>query len=200
MISGKCIVNVEKVMSPSHISTTPTSAIAVDYRRPSAPDGHRLWEIASDSKVLDVTSSYAYVLWCNDFAATSIVAEIDSRPIGFVTGYRRPEDPTVLMVWQVAVDHDARGRGVAAGMLHRLFDRCAHDDGVVALHTTISPDNQASRRLFASVAAARGLQFRREKFFAAELFPDSHESEDLYRLRPPATSPTDPQPTPPNVR
>ncbi|MDX5310866.1 MAG: GNAT family N-acetyltransferase, partial [Rhodococcus sp. (in: high G+C Gram-positive bacteria)] len=83
-----------------------------------------MWQIARDSKVLDVNSSYAYVLWCRDFAATSVVATAgDHEAVGFVSGYRRPEAPDTLFVWQVAVDQDQRGRGVAGRMLDSLWDR-----------------------------------------------------------------------------
>ncbi|MBD1321647.1 diaminobutyrate acetyltransferase [Gordonia hankookensis] len=170
-------------MSPSQTRTAPTTALAVDYRQPTADDGMRLWEIASDSKVLDVNSSYAYVLWCHDFATTSIVAEVDGHPVGFVTGYRRQTDPSTIMVWQVAVDDNYRGHGIAGTMLHRLLDRTQRS-GVVAMHTTISPDNAASQRLFESVADARGLRFERRDLFAAEQFPGAHEPEDLYILEP----------------
>ncbi|ASR03790.1 diaminobutyrate acetyltransferase [Gordonia rubripertincta] len=170
-------------MSPSQTRTAPTTVLTVDYRTPTVADGTRLWEIASDSKVLDVNSSYSYVLWCHDFADTSIVAEVDGRPVGFVTGYRRQSDPSTLMVWQVAVDDSMRGHGVAASMLHHLFDR-ANRHGMVAMHTTISPDNIPSQRLFESVAKARGLRFERRDLFAANTFPDSHEPEDLYMLEP----------------
>ncbi|MDL9939007.1 diaminobutyrate acetyltransferase [Gordonia sp. ABSL1-1] len=170
-------------MSPFQTRTAPTTAIHVDYRSPTTDDGIRLWEIASDSKVLDVNSSYSYVLWCHDFASTSIVAEVDSRTVGFVTGYRRPDDPAILMVWQVAVDDTYRGHRIAATMLHRLLDRTAHD-GVIAMNTTISPDNVASQRLFESVATARGLRFTRRDLFPADAFPDAHQPEDLYLLEP----------------
>jgi len=183
MTSTTRIVNVERVMSPSQTRTAPTTALAVDFRAPTVDDGTRLWEIASDSQVLDVNSSYSYVLWCHDFAETSIVAEVDGRTVGFVTGYRRQSDPSTLMVWQVAVDDDYRGHGIAATMLHRLFDRTSRR-GVVALHTTISPDNAASQRLFGSVASARGLRFERRDLFGANAFPDAHEPEDLYMLEP----------------
>ncbi|WP_232719047.1 diaminobutyrate acetyltransferase [Gordonia metallireducens] len=170
-------------MSPSQTRTAPTTVLTVDYRMPTVADGTRLWEIASDSKVLDVNSSYSYVLWCHDFAETSIVAEVDGRPVGFVTGYRRQSDPSTLMVWQVAVDDSMRGHGVAGSMLHHLFDR-VNRHGMVAMHTTISPDNIPSQRLFESVAKARGLRFERRDLFAANTFPDSHEPEDLYMLEP----------------
>ncbi len=183
MTSPTRVVNVECVMSPSQTRTAPTTTLAVDYRTPTVDDGTRLWEIASDSKVLDVNSSYSYVLWCHDFAATSIVAEVDGRAVGFVTGYRRQSDPSTLMVWQVAVDDEVRGHGIAATMLHELFDR-ANRQGMVAMHTTISPDNIPSQRLFGSVAKARGLRFERRDLFPANAFPDSHEPEDLYMLEP----------------
>ena len=155
----------------------------VAYRRPRDTDGLRMWEIARDSQVLDVNSSYAYVLWAAEFTDTSIIAEVDGRPVGFVTGYRRPSADDALMVWQVAVDSDQRGKNIARTMLCTLFDRCA-PSGVTAIHTTISPDNTASQRLFAGAARELGLGFRRDPFFEAELFGPSHEPEDLYRLSP----------------
>ncbi|MCK0440304.1 diaminobutyrate acetyltransferase [Gordonia alkaliphila] len=153
----------------------------VKFRKPVVDDGIRLWEIARDTHVLDVNSSYAYVLWCHDFAETSIVAESAGNPVGFVTGYRRPDQPNVLMVWQVAVDADQRGAGIAARMLTDLFTR-AQTAGVTCLHTTISPDNVGSQRLFAAAAEQLGLDIRSESLFDADVFPDAHQPEDLYIL------------------
>ena len=141
---------------------------------------HRL---AGDTGVLDVNSVYAYVLWCHDFPSTSVVAEVDGELAGFVTGYRRPAAPSVLMVWQVAVDDRLRGRGVAARMLNHLLDGVA-PGGASRLHTTISPDNTASQALFAAVAKQRGLTLSRRPLFAATDLGDGHEPEDLYILEP----------------
>ncbi len=170
-------------MNPDNSAIQTNERAGVAYRRPRATDGLRMWEIARDSQVLDVNSSYAYVLWAVDFADTSIIAEVDGRPVGFITGYRRPDASDVLMVWQVAVDADQRGKQIAGTMLRELFAR----SGVTAIHTTISPDNDASQRLFGGVARSLGLHFSREPFLEAELFGDSHEPEDLYRLEPTAT-------------
>lgn len=178
----KRVVNVANVMSPS-LASMSSPALTVSCRMPARSDATRLWEIAADSAVLDVNSSYSYVLWCHDFAATSIVAEVDGRPIGFVTGYRRPSEPSTLMVWQVAVDDSHRGHGIAATMLHQLLDH-VESSWMTALHTTISPDNVGSQRLFASVARDRGLRLTRRELFGASDFPDSHEREDLYLLEP----------------
>ena len=119
-------------------------------RPPTLEDGRELWRLARDSQVLDLNASYAYLLWCRDFAGTSVVATVDGEPAGFVTGYRRPDDPGVLMVWQVAVDEAHRGRGLARRMLHDLVDRV----GAPYLETTITPDNDASVALFTGFGKA----------------------------------------------
>ena len=164
-------------------------ATGISICPPDVAHGGRLWQLARKSVVLDVNSSYAYLLWCHDFAATSAVALADDRAVGFVTGYLRPDAPDTLMVWQVAVDSSQRGRGLAGRMLHHLLDRLAQR-GVRWLHTTISPDNEASIRLFSAVARDRGTGIERRDLFAAQYFPaddaagNGHQAEDLYVIGP----------------
>ena len=93
------------------------------FRKPTLNDGAALWRMAKDSQVLDLNSSYSYLLWCRDFAETSVVATIDDEPAGFVTGYVRPDEPGTLMVWQVAVNSAFRGQKLAATMLDELSAR-----------------------------------------------------------------------------
>ena len=164
-------------------ASSPASGGAVVIRSPRIGDGAPMWRVAVDSKVLDVNSSYAYLLWCRDFRSTSVVAEIDGAIVGFVTGYLRPEAPDVLFIWQVAVDQAVRGRGIGVKMLDRLvYDVAGH--GISVLETTVSPDNEASLAMFASLARRHGAQLTREPLFAPTDFPDGHESEDLYRISP----------------
>jgi diaminobutyrate acetyltransferase len=155
--------------------------VPVAFRSPTVEDGAALWRIAAESKVLDVNSSYAYLLWCRDFARSSVVAIVDGETVGFVTGYIRPDQPDTLMVWQVAVDSEHRGRRLATRMLDHLVERLV-DESVAWLETTVTPDNQASARLFASFAAARDAELTREPVFVAGLFPDDHEPEILFRI------------------
>ncbi|HZG06006.1 MAG TPA: diaminobutyrate acetyltransferase [Streptomyces sp.] len=153
---------------------------------PRVADGAAIWRIARDSRTLDLNSSYSYLLWCRDFAATSVVArDGDGEPVGFITGYIRPRRPRTLVVWQVAVDHAQRGRGLAAAMLDGLTARVAQELGIDGIETTITPDNTASNRLFTSYARRHGAPVRREVLFDGVLFPDSgHEPEVLYRIGP----------------
>ena len=153
---------------------------------PTVADGADLWRLARDSRVLDLNSSYAYLLWCRDFAATSVVARDGSgEPVGFITGYLRPERPRTLLVWQVAVDEAARGRGLAAAMLDGLTLRVAEEHGIDSIETTVTPDNTPSNRLFASYAQRHSAAVAKDVLFDAGLFPeDGHLPEVLYRIGP----------------
>ncbi|MEU9394212.1 diaminobutyrate acetyltransferase [Streptomyces sp. NPDC048324] len=154
--------------------------------RPSVTDGAALWRIARDSKVLDLNSSYSYLLWCRDFAATSAVARDEhGEAVGFVTGYVRPDRPRTLLIWQVAVDEAQRGRGLAAALLDGLVARCTGEHRITAIETTITPGNTASERLFTSFAERHGAEVEREVLFDTGLFPDGpHDPEVLYRIGP----------------
>lgn len=154
--------------------------------QPRLEDGAALWRIARDSRVLDLNSSYSYLLWCRDHAGTSIVARDDAgRVVGFITGYLRPPEPRTLFVWQVAVDAGQRGRGLAAAMLDALVTRTIEEHGVAAVETTVTPGNAPSNRLFTSFAQRHGVPLRREELFGDELFPESgHEPEVCYRFGP----------------
>ncbi|HEU0086177.1 MAG TPA: diaminobutyrate acetyltransferase [Pseudonocardiaceae bacterium] len=154
---------------------------------PASGDGPHLWRLARDSARLDVNSSYAYLLWCREFAGTSTVARVDGTVVGFVTGFIRPRAPDTVLVWQVAVDAKQRGRHLASRMLHALVDRLS-PKGVRWMQTTVSPSNEASIRLFTALARDRGAGIERCALFAPEDFPteepSGHESEDLYVIGP----------------
>ncbi|OON73991.1 diaminobutyrate acetyltransferase [Streptomyces tsukubensis] len=153
---------------------------------PEVEDGATIWRIARDSKTLDLNSSYSYLLWCRDFAGTSVVArDSGGDPVGFITGYIRPDRPQTLVVWQVAVDASQRGRGLAAAMLDGLIDRISARQELVSLETTIAPGNVPSERLFTSFGRRSGATVEREVLFDAGLFPDGgHDPEVLYRIGP----------------
>ncbi|KAF3469829.1 diaminobutyrate acetyltransferase [Streptomyces sp. Tu 3180] len=152
---------------------------------PTVENGAAAWRIARDSGVLDVNSSYSYLLWFKEFARTSAVAlRSGGAPVGFVTGFHRPEQPDALAVWQIAVDREQRGHGIASAMLDHLTARLAAAGALRYLETTVSPDNAASDRLFRSFAKRHAAPLERDMLFPAELFPDAHEAEFLYRIGP----------------
>ena len=171
--------NVERM----HRSTNENnhSDFVIDLRPPRLADGADLWRLTRDTGVLDLNSSYQYLLWCRDFAATSVVGFADDgRLMGFITGFLRPDEPTTLMVWQVAVDAAARGRGLAS----RMLDYLVETTGVEHLETTVTDDNAASKAMFASLAQRHEAEHTVTPLFTPELYPDGHETEYLHRIGP----------------
>ncbi|WBB60104.1 diaminobutyrate acetyltransferase [Streptomyces sp. WMMC500] len=170
---------------PDKPRTASADEAGVRLDTPRIEDGAAIWRIARDSGSLDLNSSYSYLLWCRDFADTTVVArDSDGAPVGFVTGYIRPARPETLVVWQIAVDAAFRGRGLAGALLDGLTERALQDRGIRGLETTITPDNSASDQLFRSYARRHGADVDRDVLFRGEHFPDGHEPELLYRIGP----------------
>ncbi|MEU2118598.1 diaminobutyrate acetyltransferase [Streptomyces sp. NPDC016459] len=166
--------------------TAPAPVGGLDIGPASIDDGAALWRIARGSGELDLNSPYSYLLWCRDFAGTTAVArDAAGRPVGFVTGYLRPDAPETLFVWQVAVEGSHRGSGVAGALLDALTARVAAEHGVSRVEATVTPGNLASDRLFRSYARRHGADLTQEVLFPSAAFPAAgHESEVLYRIGP----------------
>lgn len=159
-----------------------TSEIAL--RTANLADAQAIWGLVSDSDVLDTNSAYCYLLLCRDFSETCVVACRDDRVVGFVTAYVPPGRSDTVFVWQVGVAAEARRQGLAKRMLLELlsFPAC---DGVNFMEANVTPSNDASRRLFQSVAENLDTACRIQPGFTADLFgPAGHEPEDLFQIGP----------------
>ena len=153
-------------------------------RKPGLEDGHAIWALVKETGVLDVNSAYLYLLLTRDFAETCVVAEYEGSLLGFVTGFIRPTSPDCLFIWQVGVNAESRGAGLAGRMLVHLLRRGTARN-IRFLETTVTASNRASIRLFDKLAESLGTEICRDEGFGAELFPgDGHEAEDLYRIGP----------------
>jgi L-2,4-diaminobutyric acid acetyltransferase len=158
----------------------------VMLRRPTDGDGYNLHQLVARCQPLDTNSVYCNLLQCSDFADTAIAAETsDGQLVGFISGYRPPQRPDTLFVWQVAVDASMRGQGLALRMLLALIGRVAREQGVRYLETTISPDNAASQALFQRAFARLGVDAETRTLFSRQThFAGKHEDEVLYRAGP----------------
>lgn len=163
----------------------PDPDAAIHFRSPTTADGAAIWRVVTESGVLDPNSCYMYLLLCKDFAETCVVAECQGRIVGFVTGYRPPARPDSIFLWQVGVDGSMRGRGLGKRLL-AAFLQSPGAAGVNRLETTISPSNEASKALFASVARAIGAETTVTTGFTVADFPPDgeHEAEELYLIGP----------------
>lgn len=169
---------------PTKTMPTETTDRMTLLRRPAVADARSMVRLAAASRVLDVNSDYAYLLFARDFDETCVVADRGDRLTGFATGYRPPRRPDVLFVWQIAVAEEARGEGLASRMLDDLVRR-GLASGVRFVEATVTPSNFASQSLFKSLARRHNSDCEITEGFAADAFETAgHESEDLFRIGP----------------
>ncbi len=152
------------------------------FREPSRADGGKIFSLIADCPPLDVNSSYCNFLQAAHFSNTCIIAEQDKDIAGFISSYKKPTDPDVLFVWQVAVSPRYRGKGLAYKMLDQLIQRQSLQ-GVEAVETTITKDNDASWSLFKKLDSNHGNRGEVSTFLDEEThFKGTHDTEYLYRI------------------
>lgn len=156
----------------------------LSLRKPRTEDGADVNALIAKCEPLDENSVYCNLLQCSHFADTCVVAELDGEIVGFVSGYVVPEKPEHFFVWQVAVAEEARGLSLAKRMILDILSR-ERLDSVTELHTTITPDNGPSQKLFSSVARTLETGVRRKVMFCEEQhFDGDKPSEILWRIGP----------------
>jgi len=154
------------------------------FRQPTAEDGSALFELIRSCPPLDTNSMYCNLLQYSHFAETAMLAEQDGKLVGSVTGYRLPERPNTLFVWQVAVHPSARGTGLARRMLGALLERPQHRN-IDCVETTITEDNQASWRTFKRLAEQFDAPYETQPGFERDRhFDGQHSSEILMKIGP----------------
>lgn len=166
-------------------------AAARILRCPVVGDAPAVSRLIASCPPLDTNSLYCTLLQCTDFSSTCILAERDGAIEGWISGYRPPNDPAAMFVWQVAVHESARGTGLGGAMLDALFALPAAADAT-RLVTTVTPTNGASLAMFAAFARRHGAGLEaRPRFDRDRHFGGKHESEDMITI-----APLPPQPSP----
>ncbi|MFA4913563.1 MAG: diaminobutyrate acetyltransferase [Burkholderiaceae bacterium] len=162
-----------------------TLDLPLTLRKPVREDGQHIHALIQACPPLDVNSVYAYMLLCEHFPSTCIVAQgEDGLPDGFISGYVPPGRADVLFIWQVAVHERARGRRLAQHMLDWLLSRPALAS-IKWIETTVGPDNAASRKTFAAMANQFGASIKETELFPPHLFGEAaHDDERLLRIGP----------------
>ncbi len=168
----------------------------IRFEIPTSTDGAAVHALVASTPPLDPNSLYCNLLQCSHFAATSIKAVQNRQIVGFISGYRLPEQPQTLFIWQVAVAAQARGQGLAGQMLMRLVQRTGQAMPVTHIETTITPDNVASWALFKSLARRLNAPWQSQVLFSRDAhFDGKHADEHCLRIGPFAAASGDAPPT-----
>ncbi|CAH0535588.1 L-2,4-diaminobutyric acid acetyltransferase [Vibrio stylophorae] len=154
---------------------------SISFRQPKKEDGLAIHQLIAHSPPLDTNSTYCNFLQADHFRHTCIVCEQNCEIAGFISAYRKPEDPTTLFVWQVVVGETVRGLGIGYRMLTELLARDALAD-IQAIETTITDDNDASWALFRKLEKAHQLGHVSIFLDKENHFQAQHETEFLFRV------------------
>ncbi len=161
-----------------------SSSQNIELRMPTLVDGMSVFRLIQRCPPLDTNSSYCNLLQSGHFSTTSVAAELNKELVGFISGYRLPDRPGTLFIWQVAVDERARGLGLASRMLVHILNRPSCH-GIKHLETTITQDNQPSWSLFKSLAKRLDTKLQSSEYMDKEThFDGQHDSESLVRIGP----------------
>ncbi|MFR9800600.1 diaminobutyrate acetyltransferase [Streptomyces sp. MS06] len=172
------------------MTTAGTKAV---FRTPTPEDGLKVWELVKNTPNLDTNSPYAYVLWFRDFADCCLVATVDDEIVGFLTGYRRPEEPETYFVWQTAVSprHGIPFLGV------KLFEAAAEQQrarGARFVEASVSAENRSILMVLRQYARRRAAAITEQVLFPAGWLGEGHHDEILQRIGPLAAK--EPAPVP----
>lgn len=154
------------------------------FTKPDKEDGADVWKLIKCTGVLDLNSSYSYLMWCEIFSETSIVAKRDDKVVGFISGFIHPDSPDTLFIWQVAVNESERGKGLGTRMLFQLLGRSVCEE-VHYVEATVSPSNKPSQSLFRGLAKKLDTSCDVSDYFSSKDFPQrGHEDELMFRIGP----------------
>lgn len=153
-------------------------------RKPVLKDGVKIFQLANSVGGLDVNSRYSYLLMCQKFADTCVVAGNGDEIVGFSIAFLDPKKAEILFVWQIAVSDKYRNCGLATTMLYHILMR-KYNPEIQLIETSITPSNTASQALFRNLSIDLKCEIKEQKFFKEECFGgEGHEAENLYQIGP----------------
>ncbi|MGP4063181.1 diaminobutyrate acetyltransferase [Halobacillus sp. H74] len=154
------------------------------FSEPEKADGAAVYEMIESIPILDLNSSYSYLLWCEFFSETSVIVNDGKETVGFISGFINPTSPDTLFIWQVAVAETERGQGLATKMIDSILNRQVCQ-GVEYVEATVSPSNQPSQKLFKGFAEKKNVSCDISVCFEEDDFPgEEHEQENTFRIGP----------------
>lgn len=155
---------------------------SIIFREPLVSDADSIWNLVTSNKPLDENSKYLYILLCHQFSKTCVVAEYDSKIIGFISGFISPKNPDTLFIWQAAVNDEFRNKGIAKELTLKALSQT--EPSVRFVEATVTPSNKSSLKFLQNFASQLDANFTKTSLFSTELLGGDHEPEDLVRIGP----------------
>lgn len=160
-----------------HSLKTQPAESRCDLGKPSPDLAFDVHDLIGRCPPLDENSLYCNLLQCCHFRDTSAAATLNDDVVGFVSGFRVPDQPDCLFVWQVAVAEEARGMGLGKALIYEILRRPECAD-LRFIRTTITSRNTPSWAMFHGLAKTlRAETSERPLFDADRHFGGEHDTE-----------------------
>jgi len=154
------------------------------FRTPVVNDAPAVHALLVRCGGMDINSRQSYLLLCEHFASTCVIGEQDGHIVAFISSYILPERHDTLFVWQLAVDQDLRGQGVAKKLFRHLLSR-RNLKRIRYVEAMVNPSNKVARPLFQALAKECHCEMDGLMVFPAEMFGGGdHDKEYLIRVGP----------------
>jgi len=154
------------------------------FREPVASDAPSVLTLVKRSNSLALNSGQCYLMLCEHFASTSVVAETDGELIGFIIAYIPPGRRDTLYIWQIAVASHLRRLGLTKKMLRHILAR--HNlKSIRYIEASVNRSQDPSFRLFQTLAKEGHCKMDQLPALSATLEgSDSSGEEQLIRVGP----------------
>ena len=152
----------------------------IELRKPKKEDAKKIVNLIKVGGTLDLNSEYLYLLQTTHFQESCCVAVCEDEIVGFVSGYRIPNENNQLFIWQVAVAKALRGQNLAMRMIMYIADNL----NTQYIVSTVSPSNHSSIRVFQKIAQSLNAKLTNEVLFEISDFNEAHEEEVQYTIGP----------------
>ena len=154
----------------------------IKFREPTVKDASSILSLIKECKPLDENSLYLYVLLCHQFKKTCVVAEHDSKIVGFISTFVSPENQDTLFVWQAAVDKSFRNCGIAQTLITEALSQAG--PFIRNVTATVTPSNSSSLQFLQNFANSLHAELSVNPLFSSALLGSNHEPEDLVTIGP----------------
>ncbi len=144
-------------------------------------DSELLQKLASECPPLDVHTPYTYWVIARFFGKNSFIAEIDGKPLGYITSVENGEE---TLVWQIGIKKEVRGSGLAYLLIDKVIAPAIAAGRKV--YVSIDRSNAPSNGAFSSYCRKNGLILKNLKTVALRSVTDAdfYECEDLFLIEP----------------
>jgi L-2,4-diaminobutyric acid acetyltransferase len=154
------------------------------FRSPTANDSSAVHKLLQRCMGMDANSRQCYLILCEHFASTCVVAEQGDNIVAFISAYVLPERHDTLFIWQIVVDKGLRGRGIAKKLLRHLLSR-PNLKRMRYVEAMLNPSNKAAQPLFRALAKECKCSIDEMMTFPADLFGEENRDQgNLIRVGP----------------